>query len=306
MSALRFQPYEGLVPHVELEFQLAREMFGEEVIRFQQYETIPVHRRRDELVRNARLWVRIAEALGWSGITGIHWLPVDAQIETFALIREIAGDRFLLTTGLTGTQGIPSSDEIGPLITKMAEDPDGFMADMEALCARAEADIRALTQGGAELVFLLTDYAYNQGPFFSPAMFRKYISPFAKRCVQAIHEGGAFAVQHSDGDLTMLLDEMMTWGLDGLQSIDPMAGMDIAKVRARVGDRLCLFGNVDCSRLQHGTFAEIEASARYCLDRGPLNGTGYVYTSSNCIFEGVPPENYVHMLRLSGRRIEGY
>ncbi|HEY3412118.1 MAG TPA: uroporphyrinogen decarboxylase family protein [Armatimonadota bacterium] len=295
-AAIRFEPYDGPVPHLELEFQLADEMFGEHAIRWREFETIPKHKRRDELVRNARLWIRIAEGLGWNAITGIHWLPVEEQIETFRLIREFSGDRFMLTTGLTGSQGIPSSDEIGPLVAKMAEDPDSLMEDLEALCAGAIRDIEALTAGGADLVFLLTDYAYNQGPFFSPAMFRRYVSPFAKRCVDAIHKGGAFAIQHSDGDLTMLLDQMLEWGLDGLQSIDPMAGMDIAAVRAKVGKRWCLFGNVNCAYLQHGTADQIEESARYCLEHGPVDGTGYVYTSSNCIFEGVPPENYRTML----------
>lgn len=298
LAALRFEPIEGPYPHLELEFQLADEMFGEHAIRWLEFETIPKHKRRDELVRNANLWVRIAEALNWSAITGIHWLPVEEQVETFRLIREISGDKFMLTTGLTGSQGIPSSEEMEPLVTKMAEDPDGFMADMEALCERAIKDIEALTAGGAELVFLLTDYAYNQGPFFSPGMFRKYVSPFAKKCVEAIHKGGAFAIQHSDGDLNMLLDQMLGWGLDGLQSIDPMAGMDIRKVRERVGRQWCLFGNVNCAYLQHGTPEQIAESAHYCLEHGPLDGTGYVYTSSNCIFEGVPPENYRTMLAI--------
>jgi uroporphyrinogen decarboxylase len=295
-AAIRFEPYESPVPHLELEFQLADEMFGEHAIRWLEFQTIPKHKRRDELVRNARLWIRIADALGWNAITGIHWLPVDEQVETFRLIREMSGDKYMLTTGLTGTQGIPSSEEMEPLITKMGEDPDGMMADMEALCCRAIKDIEVLTAGGADLVFLLTDYAYNQGPFFSPATFRKYVSPFAKRCVEAVHKGGAFAVQHSDGNLTLLMDQMLEWGLDGLQSIDPMAGMDIAEVRVRVGRKWCLFGNVNCAYLQHGTPQQIEESARYCLTHGPLDGTGYVYTSSNCIFEGLPPENYRAML----------
>jgi hypothetical protein len=57
-------------------------------------------------------------------------------------------------------------------------------------------------------------------------------------------------------------------------------------------------GNVDCSKLQSGTEAEIEASARYCLEHGPVDGTGYVFCSSNCIFEGVPLASYRRMLQV--------
>ena len=40
--------------------------------------------------------------------------------------------------------------------------------------------------------------------------------------------------------------------LDALQAIDPVAGMDMLQVKAQVGDRLCLCGNVDCGLLVMG------------------------------------------------------
>jgi uroporphyrinogen decarboxylase len=303
-AALTFQPYEGPPPHMELEFQLAPQLVGEEVIRWQMFKDIPKHKRRDELVRNARLWIQIAEKLDWAVITGIHWLPVDAQIETVALIREMVGDKYMLATGLTGTQGIPSSEEMNPLITRMSEDIEGLEEDLGKMCDQAASDIRELTAGGIDIVFLLTDYAFNSGPFFSPRMFRRLVTPFSKRLVETIHEGGAFAVQHTDGNLMLVMDQMLDWGLDGLHSIDPMAGMDIREIRAMASNRLCLFGNVDCSKVQAGTFDEIEESALYCLEHGPLNGTGFFYATSNCIFEGVPLENYMWMLEVRRRWYE--
>jgi uroporphyrinogen decarboxylase len=55
---------------------------------------------------------------------------------------------------------------------------------------------------------------------------------------------------------------------------------------------------VNCALVQAGTFGETEQSARYCLRHGGVESGGYVYTTSNCIFKGVPLESYEHMLRV--------
>ncbi|MCF6177547.1 MAG: hypothetical protein L3J71_17470 [Victivallaceae bacterium] len=42
-----------------------------------------------------------------------------------------------------------------------------------------------------------------------------------------------------------------------LHSIDPQGGVDLAEVKARVGDTMCLVGNVNCALLQSGSEAEV-------------------------------------------------
>jgi uroporphyrinogen decarboxylase len=109
---------------------------------------------------------------------------------------------------------------------------------------------------------------------------------------------GAYAVKHTDGDIMPILDQLASTGIDALHSLDPMAGVDIAEVRRRVGPRLCLIGNVNCAWVQAGTREQIRDSALYCLRHGGVDGGAYVYSTSNCIFRGVPMENYLYMLEL--------
>ncbi len=62
-----------------------------------------------------------------------------------------------------------------------------------------------------------------------------------------------------------------------------------------VGDKVALVGNVDCAALQSGTIEEIEASARYCLKHGKTGG-GYIYSTSNTPFQGIPLDRYLMIL----------
>lgn len=89
--------------------------------------------------------------------------------------------------------------------------------------------------------------------------------------------------------------------ITGLHSLDPMAGVDIAEVKQLCGDRICLLGNVNMAWLQRRTPQQIQDSYRYCLEHRGVEQGGYIFATSNCIFEGVPLGNYELMLELRQR-----
>jgi len=113
--------------------------------------------------------------------------------------------------------------------------------------------------------------------------------------VEAVRRAGAIPFIHSDGQLMPVMDQLLSLGAACLQSIDPMAGMDIAAVKRATYGRMSLMGNVKCSALQDGPRDVIRASTLYCLTHGAPGG-GYIFGTSNTIFPGMPLENYEFML----------
>ena len=106
---------------------------------------------------------------------------------------------------------------------------------------------------------------------------------------------GFYVIKHTDGNIMPILDQLVETAPHALHSIDPMAGVDIAVVKRMVGDRVCLIGNVNCATLDSGTADEIAASTRYALQQG-MPGGGYIFSTSNCIYTGMPLANYERML----------
>jgi uroporphyrinogen-III decarboxylase len=49
------------------------------------------------------------------------------------------------------------------------------------------------------------------------------------------------------------LDRAESYAPHALHSLDPQGGVDIAEVKRRYGDRVCLVGNVNCGKLDTGT-----------------------------------------------------
>jgi len=290
----------GLVPHLELEYQLTEITPGIEqvALRAPMLEGITGAARQDMLKRNAEMWVKVAQRFDWCCITGLHWLSCEDQCRSFEYVREIAGDTYMLSAFGDGTFGIPSGEKMVEHVVWLTEHEEEALEKAQEQVDQAAAQLRPLIEAGAEVVFMCADYCFNDGPFLSPRMFAKFVTPYLTQLVARIHEMGAFAVKHTDGNIMPILDQLVASGADALHSLDPMASVDIAEVKRLYGDRIALIGNVNCAWVQAGTRQQIEQSARYCLEHGGVRQGGYVYSTSNCIFAGVPLENYEWMLRI--------
>ncbi len=149
---------------------------------------------------------------------------------------------------------------------------------------------------GAEVIFSADDYAGNLGPIMSPVHYDTYIFPGLKRIVETAHKLGALYIKHTDGMLWPIMDSLLASGIDGLNPIDSGAGMDIREVKEKIGDSVCIIGNVDCQyTLEDGTQQEVISEVKGLLE-SIAPGGGYMMSSSNSIHSGVNPENYLTMI----------
>ena len=155
---------------------------------------------------------------------------------------------------------------------------------------------RNAVRAGADVVLVADDYAGNDAPFFSPAVFKEFVLPRLQRMVDAIHQEGGKVVKHTDGNLWPILDMIVNTGIDGLNPMEPVAGMDIGEVKQRHGKRVCLIGNIDCARLLcESSEEEVEAAVKECIHRASPGG-GHIISSSNSIHSSVKPQNYAAMI----------
>jgi uroporphyrinogen decarboxylase len=149
---------------------------------------------------------------------------------------------------------------------------------------------------GADFVFTGDDYASTEAPFISPEMFREYLYPGLKRVIAGFHEQGLPVIKHTDGNIIPLLDMIVDSGIDCLDPIDPLAGLDITDIKKEYGDRIAVKGNVDCADTL--TFGSVEDAVNETLEvirqAGP--GGGIIVSSSNSIHSAVKPGNYLAMI----------
>ncbi|MBT8369553.1 MAG: hypothetical protein KJO34_01235 [Deltaproteobacteria bacterium] len=181
------------------------------------------------------------------------------------------------------------------LMLKLYEDPEFVhrVADMVTEYNLKQIDL--LAEAGLDVLVIEDDIATTHAPMISPAHFTTFINPYNRKLVDRAHELGLRVVRHSDGNLWSLMDVLLASGYDGLNPLEPHAGMDLKKVKAYCGERICLLGNIDCFKLlPAGTPQQVDAAVKQAIEDA-ADGGGLIICSSNSLHPGVNPENCIAM-----------
>lgn len=183
------------------------------------------------------------------------------------------------------------------LLMAIVEEPE-LVRQLVALSVDVNLEMaHEVAKRGVKIVYTGDDYAGNLGPMMSPKHFRDLFYPGLCRVVEGFKSLGLLVIKHTDGKLWPIIDMIVDSGIDCLDPIDPLAGMDLATVKARFGHRIALKGNVDCSHLlTFGTPDQVVEATKLALKAGAPNG-GFILSSSNSIHSAVKPENYLAMLQ---------
>ena len=276
-------------PHWELVFQLGKEMMGIDL------ETLNSEFKGTEAARQAFMLKhelavnhQLIDDYGWAAV------PCVAPEQATAYKNEFGRKALVVGFDWEGVFWMPSGGNFMGFVEKLFEAPETLHAEARLKCDAAKRRLASYADNGADFFVLAYDFGFNDAPFISPTHFREFVTPYLAEVVQAAHDLKKKAILHSDGCLTQILEQLHSTGIDGYQSIDPQGHMDIQEVRRQYPDWI-LMGNVECRMLQDCKEEQIRQSVRYCMQHGGV-GKRYIFSTSNCIFHGMPPESYRIML----------
>ena len=212
------------------------------------------------------------------------------------LVERFKGDRAILFHLRVAFMDSAYLMGLDKMLMNFLIDPQFVDAVMDVVLEANMRVVRNAIRAGADIILVGDDYAANEAPLMSPQVFHQFIAPRLKIMVEMVHQEGAYFIKHSDGNLWPILDDILDTGIDGLNPIEPQAGMDIGRVKQYCGDRVCLSGNIDCGQLlPHGTADQVRQAVIECL-RKAAGGGGFIMHSSNSIHSSVNPENYRTMI----------
>jgi uroporphyrinogen decarboxylase len=292
LKTLRFEEPDR-PPHFEIMFELEYEAFG---LRFPDcglWAGASPAEKSGMINRCMRIYEKIIERYHWDALA-VFWPWSDP--DGVAAAKKAFGNDILIG-GIVGgtTWSIESVKDWTAFAVMLSENPREAHREAEIRTQTAMDKFSRLAGAGADFIHIVNDVAFNTGPFISPVSFSELVTPYLRRQVQHVKSLGVIPFVHSDGNIDTLLDDFLSLGAACFQSVDPMAGMDIARTRRLCGGKMALMGNVQCSLLQDGPEEAIRRSALYCLENASPGG-GYIFGTSNTVFPGMPLENYEYML----------
>lgn len=212
-----------------------------------------------------------------------HLRSETERFEPYTMYVPGGGCGFHATYGLMGQQLFSYA---------IYDDPVNVERLLEANTENSYRLARAAAQTGvAPIYFIGDDVAYKGALMFSPEFLRRTFIRSLARCIEPVKAAGQKVIFHSDGYVMEILDDMIDAGIDGLNPIEPIAGMDIGYLKKRYGADLVLVGNVDCSQvLPLGSVEDVVEATKACL-RAAGHGGGLFIGSSSEIVPSTPVEN---------------
>lgn len=303
IKALKREEIKGHVPHFELVFFLTMEAFGKvhpSHRKYEQWNQMSYIEQKLHMHEMADIYIETAKKYNHDAIF-VHPNPGDYSNTKWLLeiIREKSEDNYFLMLHGDTTVGIPNGTEMVDFAVMLYEEPQKIHDMQKRKAERAFTQATAFSNTGLLDGFALcSDYGLNANPFFPKEIFAELILPHLKECISTYRELGYYSIKHTDGNIEPILDLIVDCNPDALHSIDPQGGMNLLDVRQRYGDRICTIGNVNCGLLQTGTEKEAVEDINRCINEGMAEGFGFIFSTSNCVYTGLPLKRYELMHKI--------
>jgi uroporphyrinogen decarboxylase len=151
---------------------------------------------------------------------------------------------------------------------------------------------------GIDCIWIGEDLGYSSGPFFSLKVFRELVYPFLKEMVDEFKKvkKGIPIIFHSCGNFKIFIEDIIDLGISGINPFQRTAGWDIAEIKEKYGNRICIVGNIDSSRtLPYGSIGKVKKEVKETIEIAGKNG-GFIISSDHSLHDGIPMKNIWAMI----------
>lgn len=139
------------------------------------------------------------------------------------------------------------------------------------------------------------DWGFNRQTMLAPPDMRRFVFPWHKRIVEAIHACGKPAILHSCGYYGEVIDEVIEdMKYDGRHSYEDGI-VPVEEAYESLKGRIAILGGIDVDFVCRRPAAEIYERSRAMLDRAADGG--YALGTGNSVPEYVPDAGYMAMIR---------
>jgi len=140
------------------------------------------------------------------------------------------------------------------------------------------------------------DWGFKTQTIFDPDNMRRYIFPWHRKMVAAIHQYGKAAVLHSCGNIYGMLDEIINdLHYDAKHSYEDVI-LPVEQAYQEWSSKIAILGGIDMDFLATRTPESVAKRASHLLEL--TQSKGYALGSGNSIPEFIPTENYLAMIRV--------
>ena len=205
------------------------------------------------------------------------------EIAVFGGVRSAFSFLFILLGMENMTEGIYEEPE---LLLQIIEAADDFWTHLGL----------KLIEAGCTALYVANDLGMNASTLISPAQLREFFFPSLRKQIQTWKSAGGRVFYHSCGNINSVLEDLADMGIDAINNIQVRAGMNLAEVKARVGSRVAIAGNVDATEIMCQDNQSLIADAiQNVIDIAGGDG-GLIIATDHSFHKGIPTKNILYFL----------
>ena len=160
---------------------------------------------------------------------------------------------------------------------------------------RLVREVQLYAELGVDGIMPCGDLGSSTGLLASPKIYREMVYPWHKAHVAEAHRLGLKVLKHCCGNTWDVIDELAEV-YDAYEGIQASGGMDIKKLKERVGDETTLWGGIWHEHIVLGNTEDMRSDARYSFTHAAPGG-GYIMGSTHSLSVGAKRENVLEMKR---------
>lgn len=304
------------IPFWELEFQLWDKFSGNPFYCGIDFTRLSAAQKEKALTTNAEVMVEGAQLLGFSaltvpggywelapGVPAYYWLPEEFRFRQVEILKRMIPGNINLVANSGGVLSMPDAATYVDFSCLLLENPEEIDRLAKSTLKSGLENVKRFTGLGVEVLLTASDLADNSGPYFDPEQMERFILPNLHRWSEEVKISGGKSILHTDGNISLYLDKLTESGVNAIQSIDPVAGMDLVVTLEKVQGKICIRGNLDCGLLLAETAEQVNSETKSLLQKAK-NYPGFVFGASNAVQQEVRKENYLAVAKALKERYE--
>jgi hypothetical protein len=248
-----------------------------------------IHRDGADSYAHAEVKQWITDEADVESFLSLPYVPVEPDLDSYFEARKQLGEAGYVLAYLDDAIGHAHALLGSELLAIWSvEAPHLIRGLLDVMGQRCLDFARRLLEGGVAPVLGLQGQEVVVPPLMSPRRFDELVVCYDRPIVELAHAHGCLLYVHCHGFLNGVLDRFSDMGVDILHPIEapPMGDISLAEAKRRVGDRVCLAGNIQIGDVMDLEREQIVAQTRQAIqDAAP--GGGFVLTLTATPFERV-------------------
>lgn len=211
---------------------------------------------------------------------------------------EEKGDRFCMAGfGFVMFERLWSLMGMENALISMIACPEELEAFLDKICDYFCHLIDIALEYDFDGIYFGDDWGQQHGLIMGAEHWRRFIKPRMARMYAKVKAAGKYVMQHSCGDCSEIIPDLIEIGLDCYQTFQPEV-YDIQKIKNLYGDKLAFWGGISTQRcLPYATPEEVKQEAQRVATI-LRKGGGYIWAPTHAIAFDVPPQNILALIEL--------